>query len=274
MEGNQSHWSKSFSKSLAENSQLVFSKKLTASVIDTEDNTAINEILDIESIEEFDSMNNSAIMAYIDNRTHFYKCLSLNSLSYLSIYFPMSREKYKLTCLISSISGDGKSLQDIPNKEQINVYLKKNLKQSQTLSKENIDERDHLTMSDKYIKSFYDRMKSINQKEVLNNHWTKLESEEKLNFAGVHPDSIKLDIKLDDVDKFECQEELTYNKNFTVLYFFSLDVEHSIYPMPQVVANSRKPNFESLYKPHRKLKKYYFLLNLVNLTWTVKELNA
>jgi hypothetical protein len=275
MESNQSIWNKSFSKSIIENSQLVFSKKITASVVDREDNTAINEILDIEGIEQYDDLKNSAILTYIDNRTNFYKCLKENPIAYLSIYFPMSREKYKLTCLISSISGNKNDHSSVDcNKPQINSYLQKNHGCVKSILKEDVDEGIHKTKSEEYIKSVYNTLNAINREEVLNTHWGKLDNEEKLYYTEVHPDSIKMDVKLADVDKFECQEEMTYSKNFATVYFFPLEVEHSIYPMPQVVANSRKPNFESLYKPHKKLKKFYFIFSLINLAWTIKELNA
>jgi hypothetical protein len=275
---NQSKWDSAFMKSLCENSQLVFSKKLTISVIDTECGTAVSEIVDLQGIEQCEEeLKNSstALLTYFDNRTHFYKCLKENSLASVCIYFPMSREKYKLTCLVTSVSASGDSIKDISNKNQINSYLKKNFSNNKSVSKdEDIGSEDsYLTKGEEYFKKLYRQFEEKVSRNGLGATWNLLNNEDKLDYEGVHPDTIKQDVKLSDVDKFEPQEEQNCSRNFAAVFFIPVEVEHFIYPMPQVVANSRKPNFESLYKPHKKLRKYYFLLNLISLVWTVKELN-
>jgi hypothetical protein len=50
-------------------------------------------------------------------------------------------------------------------------------------------------------------------------------------------------------------------------------VEHTLYTMPQVVADKRNPEFESLFKPYKKNKKYIHSLN-PDGTWTVKAVNS
>ena len=93
----------------------------------------------------------------------------------------------------------------------------------------------------------------------------------------ISPETLKIDAfkekKMDDLSKFEAQEELLPNDNFSLVYLIPFEVDYFIYPMPQVIANSRKPNFESLYKPPKKTRRYYFIYNFNNNKWLNKELN-
>jgi hypothetical protein len=265
---NDINWYKAFQKSLLENSQLVFSKKINVSVL--QDGLPVSDILDIHQIMLID--DNAAIMAFIDNRTNFYQAIVENSISCLSIYFPMSREKFKLNCSIHSISGNGISVLEMKNKTQFESYLRKNLKYNNAILKESENEEQLFTRANQYYNSINQKLNQFKSEKILDEYWNKLNNEEKLEYDTLHPNTIKIDEQLTDVDKFESQEEVFHSKNFSILFFVPFDIEHSIYPMPQVVANTRKPHFESLYKPHKKIRKYIFLFNFIR--WTFKELNA
>jgi hypothetical protein len=265
---NEINWFKAFQKSLVENSQLVFSKKVNVSVVN--EGLAVNDIIDIHQVLKID--DNAAIMAFIDNRTAFYQSLSENTIACLSIYFPMSREKFKLNCSIHSISGNEKSILEIKNKNQFDSYLKKNFKYNNAILKDNENENIFISRGYEYYNKINSQLTEFKNEKILDENWNKLNNEEKLEYDTVHPDTIKVEEQLTDVDKFESQEEVFHSKNFSILFFIPYDIEHCIYPMPQVVANTRKPHFESLYKPHKKIRKFIFIFNFIK--WTFKELNA
>jgi len=275
-----STWSKSFQKSLDDNSQLVFSKKITVSTINPEDNIPNSEILDIQEIKNLEGMFDTALICFVDNRTIFYNCLKKNSMAHVTNYFPLSREKYKSNCLVFSLSGNGEHILSPANKEQFRKYSGinyhyNNKTHTGTIS---LTEDQYKVIAEEYFFQYLHEVNKTNKEAILNAYWSKLTSEEKLDYETVDKDSLKNDegkiISKDDLEKFEAQEEIFYSKNFTVLFLIPLDMEHSIYPMPQVVANSRRPNFESLMKPHKKPKKYLFILNFSDGKWNFKELNA
>jgi hypothetical protein len=263
-------WVNSFTKSIEDNSQLIFSKKMSISSVNKDDNLPISEILDLQEIKTLENFNNSSLVFFLDNRTIFFNSLKSSSLVHLVNYFPLSREKYKMNCLAYIISGNDEITSKTKNILQVGNYFKINFKYN------NIDE-DNL-LHENFISKIYEEINTNNHKEVLNKYWTKLSCEEKLEYESVDKDSIKNNSLInkqqnEDLDKFDCQEEILFSKNFSVLFLVPLDVEHCIYPMPQVVANSRRPNFESLMKPHKKPKKYFFILNVLNGNWNFKELN-
>ena len=270
-------WSKSFLKSVSENSQIVFSKKMTVATINQDTYLPYSEILDIEEITNLDNFKNSALTSFCDNRTNFYSNLRNNSLVHLSIYFPLSREKYKMNCAVIKLSGDCKDKNSNENKKQYESYLKHNHNYITKSNGLDIDEQKYIIESENYLEgirnTLYDK-----KEEKLNSYWNKLNNEDKLFYESVDKDSIIAKEEIvhskNDLSKFEAQEEIFYSKHFCVLFFIPLDVEHYIYPMPQVVANSRKPNFESLYKPHKKPKKFMFMLNIPGQLWNFNQLYA
>jgi hypothetical protein len=265
---NEINWYKSFQKSMLENSQLVFSKKVNISVVS--DGLPVNDILDIHQVLKID--DNAAIMAFIDNRTAFYQSLTENNIANLSIYFPMSREKFKLNCSLHSISENGKSINQLKNINQFENYIRKISNLDKSVNKENEVDEKFIGRGYEYYYKINSELNQLKDDKILDEYWNKLNNEEKLEFDTIYPDTIKIDEQLTDVDKFESQEEVLHSKNFAILFFIPFDVEHTIYPMPQVVANSRKPHYESLYKPHKKIRKYIFVFNFIK--WTFKELNA
>jgi hypothetical protein len=276
-------WSKSFSKSLSENSQIVFSKKITVATVNQETYLPYSEILDLQEVKNIENLKNSALVCFFDNRTIFYHTIKKNSFAHVSIYFPLSREKYKMNCALFGFSGDGEIITPNENQKQKESYFNMNYSyNSKTHGLEKL-ENEYSQESEKYLNEIKEILTN-NKEEKLNAYWKKLNNEEKLSYESVDKDSIKAkeeiapttsEIKVkDDLSKFEAQEEIFYSKHFCVFYLIPLDVEHSIFPMPQVVANSRKPNFESLYKPHKKPKKFIFMLNFVEKSWNFKELYA
>jgi hypothetical protein len=276
-------WTKFFNKSLSDNSQLVFSKKMTVSTINPQDNIPYSEILDIEEIKNLNENSDTALIFYTDNRTIFYNSLKQNSMAHVINYFPLTREKFKMNCLVFALSGDGMHILEPSHKEQFKSYLKINYQYNKESHGKTIslNSDQYSNIADEYIYQFLKEVNTVNKEKILNEHWSRLSNEEKLDYESIDKDSIKCqkEEKLNkladkDLDKFEAQEEIFYSKNFTVIYMIPLDVEHSIYPMPQVVANSRRPNFESLMKPHKKPKKYFFVLNFSDGRWIFKELNV
>ena len=276
-------WSRSFSKSMSENSQIVFSKKITVATVNQETSLPYSEILDIQEVKILENVRNSALVCFCDNRTILYNTIKKNSLVHVSIYFPLSREKFKMNCALFGLSGDGESITANTNHNQIENYLNLNYNyNSKTHGLDKLESEYHKE-SAKYLESIREVLNK-NKEEKLNAYWNKLNNEEKLFYESVDKDSVKAreqnafstsEIKFkDDLNKFEAQEEIFYSKHFCVFYLIPLDVEHSIFPMPQVVANSRKPNFESLYKPHKKPQKFIFMLNFDDDSWNFKELNA
>lgn len=274
-----STWYKSLQKSLQDNSQLIFSKKMTISTINPQDNIPYSEILDLEDFKPLNAKDKDcsdmALTFYIDNRTIFYKSLKQNSMISLINYFPLSREKYKMNCLIFALSGDGNHILEPINKEQFRNYINVNYAYNHSSHGKSISlsEEQYKNIADEYIYQFLKEVDKTNYEKILNENWSRLSNEEKLEYESIDKDSIKTEITENDLNKYEAQEEIFYSKNFTVLYLIPLDVEHSIYPMPQVVANSRRPNFESLMKPHKKPKKFFFIVNFSDGKWNFKELN-
>ncbi len=274
-----SSWYKSLQKSLQDNSQLIFSKKMTISTINPQDNIPYSEILDLEDFKPLNAKDKDcsdmALTFYIDNRTIFYKSLKQNSMISLINYFPLSREKYKMNCLVFALSGDGNHILEPINKEQFRNYININYAYNHSSHGKSISlsEEQYKNIADEYIYQFLKEVDKTNYEKILNENWSRLSNEEKLEYESIDKDSIKTEITENDLNKYEAQEEIYYSKNFTVLYLIPLDVEHSIYPMPQVVANSRRPNFESLMKPHKKPKKFFFIVNFSDGKWNFKELN-
>lgn len=277
MEQLEVSWVKSFNKSMIDNNQLVFSKKITVSTIDHDDYLPYSEILDIQEISNVRKFDNYSIMCFIDNRKPFYNLLRQNSIASISIFFPLTREKYNLKCGVFSISGNNNEPSE-SEKIKINQFEKyaiRNFKYNHTINKDDTKSEEYIESATTYINNLNSHFTEINKENILNQYWSKLDNEEKLNYETIDPDTLKAEEKKnDDLSKFEAQEEVLHNKNFTILYFIPLDIEHTIYPMPQVVANSRKPNFESLYKPSKKVKKYMFIFNFIKIVWNLRELNA
>ena len=95
-------------KSLKDNEQLIYSKKINISINDI-NNFPLCEISDIKNIIDIDN-NLVGIICFFDNRMNFYQNLLKNDKSTLSIFFPLSREKFILYCKTEIIKEEEKIL--------------------------------------------------------------------------------------------------------------------------------------------------------------------
>ena len=95
-------------KSLKDNEQLIYSKKINIS-INNVNNFPLCEISEIKNIIDIDN-DLTGIVCFFDNRIEFYQNLINNKISTLSIFFPLSREKYIFYCKIEIIQDNEKIL--------------------------------------------------------------------------------------------------------------------------------------------------------------------
>jgi len=225
-------------KSINENKQLVFSKKLTISQScqnkKTNENNDENiefplvEISDIKDIVDIPDSNGklTGIVCFFDNRTLFIDGIknyfTEEKKEYMplttSIYFPLTREKLVMNC----------------------------------------------------------KSKFIVDEEKINKYWTSLTEEEKLQYETVDKDSIKPDNDIssnDDLVKYIPQEQKKPSNNFSILLLMPIKVWYTIFPMPQVIAHINKKKFESLLKPHKMPKKFLMTYDSKNNDWTSVQLN-
>ena len=95
-------FAKALNKSLRDNAQLIFAKKITISLFyNDEVYTEIVDINEIISINEYQS----GILCLFDNRTQFALNLAKVSKCKLSIYFPLTREKFIISANAFMING-------------------------------------------------------------------------------------------------------------------------------------------------------------------------
>ena len=224
-------------KSLNENKQLVFSKKLTISQIcqnksqsNEEENIEfpLVEISDIKDIIDVPDSDNklTGLICFFDNRTLFIngikdyfkeekkEFIPLTS----TIYFPLTREKLIMNC----------------------------------------------------------KSKFIIDEKQISDYWSSLTEEEKLQYETVDKDSIKPDNDIeskDDLVKYFAQEQKKPSPNFSVLMLIPIKVWYTIFPMPQVIAHINKKKFESLLKPHKMPRKFLMTYDPKKNEWTSVQLN-
>lgn len=228
-------------KSLNENKQLVFSKKLTinkSSSSDLGQNKNNNEeenmefplveISDIKDIIDIPNTENklTGLICFFDNRTIFINeiknYLEKEKKEYIpltsNIYFPLTREKLIMNC----------------------------------------------------------KSKFIIDQEKINYYWSLLTEEEKLQYETVDKDSKKPDNNIeekDDLIKYIAQEQKKPSINFSVLVLIPIKVWYTIFPMPQVIAHINKKKFESLLKPHKMPRKFLMNYDSQKNDWTSIQLN-
>ena len=225
-------------KSINENKQLVFSRKLTIcqnkktnnnkEINENEDDFPSVEISDIKDIIDIPNSNDklTGIICFFDNRTLFINgiqsYLNEEKKEYISltssIYFPLTREKLVMNC----------------------------------------------------------KSKFIMDEEKINKYWSSLTEEEKLQYETVDKDSIKPDNDIhsnDDLVKYFAQEQKKPSINFSVLLLMPIKVWYTIFPMPQVIAHINKKKFESLLKPHKMPRKFLMTYDSKNNDWTSVQLN-
>ena len=229
-------------KSINENKQLVFSRKLTISQLTnstvTTNNTNNNEeenmgfplveISDIKDIIDIPSTENklTGLICFFDNRTVFIdeikNYFDKEKKEYIpltsSIYFPLTREKLIMNC----------------------------------------------------------KSKFITDEEKISYYWSLLTEEEKLQYETVDKDSKKPDNNIeekDDLIKYIAQEQKKPSVNFSVLVLIPIKVWYTIFPMPQVIAHINKKKFESLLKPHKMPRKFLMTYDSQKNDWSSSQLN-
>lgn len=97
------------------------------------------------------------------------------------------------------------------------------------------------------------------------NDW--LSQEERNDFTRARPD-LK---KSAQIETYNAQDINTVSPNFSVLAVVPLTVERTVYRMPQVIADSRNPTFESEFKPYQRERKYLFSKG--ESGWRLEEVN-
>ena len=229
-------------KSINENKQLVFSKKLTINKSSSSSDLGQNknnneeenmefplvEISDIKDIIDIPNTENklTGLICFFDNRTIFINeiknYLEKEKKEYIpltsSIYFPLTREKLIMNC----------------------------------------------------------KSKFIIDQEKINYYWSLLTEEEKLQYETVDKDSKKPDNNIeekDDLIKYIAQEQKKPSINFSVLVLIPIKVWYTIFPMPQVIAHINKKKFESLLKPHKMPRKFLMNYDSQKNDWTSIQLN-
>lgn len=269
-------WFTLFRRSIESNSQLAFSKKLTISLIDSSTMTPFSEMVDLKCFNNFleENINNSFLTFFIENRTLFYENLVSSDVVNFSVYFPLTKEKFIFTGTRIIQSNKKKIFAKI-NNNAYSVYLKKLIYSMLKIEETTFNENHSIDLTSSFCESINNSL--FKDEKRIKEFWESLNNEEKLIYEAITPETIKTDLLKenvkDDLSKFEAQEELLPNDNFTLLHLIPFEVDYVIYPMPQVVANSRKPNFESLYKPPKKTRRFYYIYNFLNNKWLVKELN-
>ena len=239
---NTNIFKKAIIKSINENKQLVFSRKLTISQLPNSTVTANNsnnneeenmgfplvEISDIKDIIDIPNTENklTGLICFFDNRTVFIdeikNYLDKEKKEYIpltsSIYFPLTREKLIMNC----------------------------------------------------------KSKFITDEEKISYYWSLLTEEEKLQYETVDKDSKKPDNNIeekDDLIKYIAQEQKKPSVNFSALVLIPIKVWYTIFPMPQVIAHINKKKFESLLKPHKMPRKFLMTYDSQKNDWSTSQLN-
>ena len=75
------------------------------------------------------------------------------------------------------------------------------------------------------------------------------------------------------MDRFNSPDKIEISENFTIILYEPLEVEHSIFPMPQVVADARHTKFESLFQPYKVQRKYVHSFNEEKQVWSICAIN-
>lgn len=248
-------WNSTFKKAVNRNSQLSDSKLLSLSLI--KDEIPFIELIEIKVI------NDKSICCAIDKRTTLYKVLKENEFSSLLIHYSLTRQTFKFLCL-NSVCLPIEKLKNNLHKEKLEKLLEN---PNFTNFSEKFDEAFKI-----FIKEQLNVLDSVN--ELRKSLWNSLSNEDKLKYESIEPETLKSqEKKRDDLTLYLAQEEVQPSDNFELIFFYPIEIEETNYPMPQVVANSRKPDFESLYKPKKEIRKYLHLYNFIEENWIIKEIN-
>jgi hypothetical protein len=107
--------------------------------------------------------------------------------------------------------------------------------------------------------------------ELYQQVWaTELGAEERKMYTEIEPGSVKIaNEKLEELAVFNTPELAGISENFVTLVLVVYRVEHTCFTMPQVIADSRMPMFESEFKPYKYNKKYLHVYNKVSSSWSL-----
>ena len=138
-------------KSLNENTQLVFSRKLTISC--NHENFPAIEISEIRDIIDIPNTENklTGIICFFDNRTNFLNFLKLNNKCSLSIYFPLTREKYIMFSKVRLLNEKNEKDLEYLNKYWSSLNEEEKL-QYETVDKDSIKPDDDKESRDDLVK--------------------------------------------------------------------------------------------------------------------------
>ena len=123
------------------------------------------------------------------------------------------------------------------------------------------------------------KQKKEEEKEDYIQIWNdELDKNEKRKYKEANPDKIK--IEPEDILRFNNPDLDDLSQNFGVLRFYPISgniqlillVEHTVYTLPQVIADSRNPSFETEFKPYKTSRKYLHT-KVDGLDWKIEEIN-
>lgn len=179
----------------------------------------------------------------VDLRSDFAQNIKSSKKGCVSVYFPLSREKMKFVGLMLNTESENAGENELAKNLNLDISgLKKSI-------------------------------------------WERLGVEERKTYKSAQPDLLLA--KNDVMNTFNSPEVTNIPENFSVLVIYpekgkarfhinSLNnfflVEHTVYTMPQVIADKRQPDFESLFKPYKKAKKFTHEKN-ANDEWIIKNVN-
>lgn len=228
-------WKKSLEKSILNNKQLEFHNYFYLSFI--KDKNPEIEMLKFRAFIDHPTYSNSFLVATLDSRSKAVQSFKDNTNNLLEIcwFFPLSREKYRIKTKLSLLCKEF----CINDNDGGNSNLEKTQKEL-----------------------------------ILANVWDKHSKEEKKEFHNKTPDEISLEKeKMSDLDKFNSQDKNEISNNLMIILLEPIDIEHLTLPMPQVIADARHPNFESLFQPYKSQKKYKHLYNELTKKWEIYTVN-
>lgn len=126
---------------------------------------------------------------------------------------------------------------------------------------------------EKYIFTLIIRQE--NDIEIIRKYWDIIKGEDKKDFKkDISKEITKINQKEFDLINYNTPSVSNIPINFKVVYLKPIKLEYIKYKGPQVIADSRSQPFESIFKKYKENKKFEYLLNPNDNTWTVKQYNS
>ncbi|CAI2378548.1 unnamed protein product [Moneuplotes crassus] len=224
-------WDKTLKKSLSTNSQLQFSKLMTFTTYNKENEEPVADLIRYNSLIRHKDSDVVAMYFLVDRRDKIFSYIGENKSSTISAYFPLSKEKYLINGQAALVSNGEEGL-DIDQEQCSEAF--------QALLADNLD----------------------GYQSILDNCWEQIdEHDQKLYKKAISGEKTDIEvttkIENDDLSKYEPQKiEAKSPHSFSMLVLFPTKIDLTIYPPPQVIADARNPQFESLMKAPKKTKRY------------------